>query len=96
MKSMMHKYLKGWQHGNFHFHPGDYITLKKQGKLLLSLRDLESVYYALAIQSRQEGKDEQYYWRQFNSDIQKLIDDKLAELEPLIVANLSSLLGEKE
>lgn len=49
---------------------------------MLSLRDLEFVYYLLAIQSQHEGKDELYYWRKFNSDIQKVIDDKVAELDP--------------
>ena len=67
-------------HGNFHFYPGDVTKFKKQGNLLLSLSDLERVCYALAIQSRREGKDKYYYWRKFNSDIQKVIDDKLAEL----------------
>src|SRR5438128_5427131 len=76
---------KNTAHGNFHFHSGDLMTFKKQGNLLLSLRDLEYVYYALAIQSQHEGKDKHYYWRKFNSDIQKVIDDKLAELEPLII-----------
>ncbi len=89
MKNMTRKlrllpWMKNTDHGNFHFHSGDVITLKKQGNLLLSLHDLESVYYALAIQSQHEGKDENYYWRKFNSDIQKVIDDKLAEIEPLI------------
>lgn len=64
------------------FPSGDFITFKKQGNLLLSLRDLEFLYYLLANQSRQEGKDENYYWRKFNSDIQKVIDDKVAELDP--------------
>jgi hypothetical protein len=82
MKGWMERYLKSTQHGNFHFHSGDVITFKKQGKLLLRLRDLELVYYLLTIQSRQEGKDEYYYWRKFNSDIQKVIDDKVNELDP--------------
>ena len=77
--------MKNMRHGNFHFHHGDLIEFKKQGNLLLSLRDLEFVYSLLAILSLQEGKDEDYYWRKFNSDIQKVIDDKLAELEPLII-----------
>src|SRR6266699_457089 len=76
--------MKNMRHGNFHFHHGDLIEFKKQGNLLLSLRDLEFVYSLLAILSLQEGKDEDYYWRKFNSDIQKVIDDKLAEIEPLI------------
>ncbi len=71
-------------HGNFHFHPGDVIEFKKRGNLLLSLRDLEYVCDALAIQSQHEGKDENYYWRKFNSDIQKVIDDKVAELDPFL------------
>ena len=82
MKGMLQGYLKRTQHGNFHFHGGDLITFKKQGNLLLSLRDLEFVYYLLANQSLQEGKDEHYYWRKFNSDIQKMIDDKVDELDP--------------
>lgn len=82
MKGWMERYQKKTEHGNFHFHSGDLITFKKQGNLLLRLRDLEFVYYLLANQSQQEGKDENYYWRKFNSDIQKVIDDKVAELDP--------------
>ena len=80
------RYLKRSTHGNFHFHGGGLITLKKQGNLLLSLSDLEYVCDALAIQASHEGKDERYYWKEFNSSIQKLIDDKAAELEPLMIA----------
>lgn len=75
------RYLKSRQHGNFHF-SGDWITFKRQGILLLRLRDLEYLYGALAIQAHAEGKDAQDSWWQFNCDIQKLIDDKLEELEP--------------
>ena len=59
-----------------------FILFKKQGNVLLYLRDLEFVYYLLAMQSRNEGKDERYYWGEFNSAIQKMIDDKVAELDP--------------
>lgn len=68
-------------HGNFHF-SGNQIQLRKQGKLLLDLRDLEFLWYLLADQSRREGKDENYYWREFNSNMQKMIDEKVNEFDP--------------
>ncbi len=40
--------------------------------------------YLLAIQSVIEGKPENYYWREFNRNIQKMIDNTLAGLEPLL------------
>src|SRR6266567_5524080 len=76
--------VKSKQHGNFHFHDDGLITLQKQGKLLLSLRGLERVYYLLAIQSVIEGKPENYYWREFNRKIQKMIDNTLTGVEPLL------------
>lgn len=82
MDGWLKRYLKSTKHGNFHFHSGDLITFKKQGKLLLRLHDLEFVHYLLVNQSRREGKDEDCYWRKFNGDIQKVIDDKVAELDP--------------
>ncbi len=92
MKSTwMQRYLKRTQHGNFHFHSNDLITFKKQGNLLLSLRDLETVCNLLAVQSLHEGKKADYYWQQFNSDIQKVIDNKMAELEPHIIEWIQSL-----
>ena len=75
-------WMKNANHGNFHFHSGDVIELKKQGNLLLRLRDLEFVSYLLALPSRREGKDENYYWQKFNSDLQKVIDDTVSRLEP--------------
>jgi hypothetical protein len=76
--------VKSKQHGNFHFHDDGLITLQKQGNLLLSLRGLERVYYLLAIQSVSEGRPENYYWREFNRNIQKMIDNRQTELEPLV------------
>ncbi len=76
--------VKNEQHGNFHFHDDGLITLRKQGNSLLELRGLERLYYLLAIQSIEEQKEGNYFWRKFNRDIQKMIDAKLAELEPLI------------
>src|SRR6185312_10559131 len=76
--------VKNKQHGNFHFHDDGLITLRKQGNLLLELRGLERLYYLLAIQSIEEQKISNYCWRKFNRDLQRMIDAKRAELEPLI------------
>src|SRR5258706_4374552 len=76
--------VKSKQHGNFHFHDDGLITLQKQGKLLLSLRGLERVYYLLAIQSVIEGKPENYYWQEFNSKIQKMIAKTRTGLEHVL------------
>jgi hypothetical protein len=72
----------GARHGNFHFDEfGDITTLKKEGMLLLHLSNLETVCHLLQIKALQERKDENYYWRQFNAAIQKMIDDKVNELD---------------
>ena len=69
------------EHGNFHFR-GDWIEFRSKGHLLLHLRDLEFVVDLLELQAINEGRDSRYYWRQFNDQIQKLIDDKVNELDP--------------
>jgi len=76
--------VKNEQHGNHHFHDDGLITLRKQGNVLLELRGLERLYYLSAIQSIEEQKEGNYHWREFQRDIQKMIDAKLAEHEPLI------------
>lgn len=71
------------QHGNFHFHNDGLIELRKRGKLLLSLRGLDLVYFLSAVKAVDEDKREDYYIRRFNERVQKMICDELAELEPL-------------
>lgn len=71
------------QHGNFHFHNDGLIELRKQGRLLLALYDLDLLYYLFAIKAVDEEKREDYYWRLFNDLVQKMICYALAELESL-------------
>ena len=71
--------MRGANHGNFHFYSGDLIQLKKRGHLLLFVHGLETLYNASVSRSWHERKGRNYYWQEFNSDIQKVIDEKLAE-----------------
>ena len=88
--------MKNAHHGNIHFRDRNVIEFKKQGNLLLRLRDLEFLDDLLAIQSVHEGKDEDYYWQKFNSDIQKMIDDKVNELDILVASEATAKLFHKE
>jgi hypothetical protein len=71
--------MRGSRHGNFHFYGNGFIQLKRRGRLLLRVRDLETLCFLALRRSLYEKKPLDYYWQEYNDAIQEVIDDNLAK-----------------